>query len=112
MKKAVVIIAFAVLALSLIVSWLFFFSEKANPSGIDLIDTQEKAITVGIAYMETVYPELQFSGENYEYFALYYPDDGYWAVATYDAVEKTSYNLPIVSFRKNGEIVNVGLQSD
>lgn len=62
--------------------------------------------------METVYPELQFSGENYEYFALYYPDDGYWAVATYDAEEKTSYNLPIVSFRKSGEIVKVGLQSD
>lgn len=112
MKKAAVIIMFTVLALSLIVSWMFFFSEKANFSGKDLIDTQEKAITVGIAYMETVYPELQIRNEKYEYFALYYSDDGYWAVATYDAEEKTSYNLPIASFRKNGEFVEVGLQSD
>ena len=115
MKRTFTIIVIALLTLGLIVSWLFFlWEEDIEPQKRNIVDTNEEAITVGIAYLEILYPEYHWRDEKYTYFAICYPDpEGeHWTVTPCDTEGNTSGTLPAVSFRKNGEFVGTGFQAD
>ena len=115
MKKVTVISIISVLAVCLIVSWLFFWTQKNDASNLELIATRTDAVAVGRTYLEMASPILRHNKERFSYTALFYAsmgEDGLWVVTSYDEETETSKNLPVVCFAKNGEIFDLSLQVD
>ena len=116
MKKFAVIIIISILSLALVVSWSFFFLQKHETSKLEIIDTKTEAEELGRVYLEAAYPNLRQNSERFGYMALFYSDygeNGLWAVCAYDLEEEIpGYQLPVVTFAKNGEIDNIALQAD
>ena len=109
MKYKIYVISIIFLVIALLSSWVYFALQCPRRAEASIINSQEEAIQLGIAYMNIHFPDMHISAENFDFYASM--DDDVWVVCSLDKVTRISANLPCASFWKDGKVRFIGLQA-
>lgn len=108
-KKVVIILVILSIAMTCLSAALILSKANNEPSGIQVITSEESAIAISKVYLQRAYPEYDFDNEKFSFIVLHVED--YWRVMPYD-IEMEMNHLPAIEITETGEVLRISLQAD